>query len=185
MRHGKYEKHTAVFPAIWVILALAITIAGIGGARAYLSAASSPATYELVTADYPTVSVTCGENSGAISVNAAYPVYVRCYVAVNWKSTSGDGNILADMPVKGTDYELSMAAGWRTIGDFYYYDTAIQTYSSAAPVVTVIPKTVKDGYKLNVTLIAQVIQADGETDADGKKAVENAWGVTVQQITGS
>lgn len=185
MRRGKYEKHTAVSPVIWVILALVISIAGIGGAKAYLSATSSPVTYQFVTADHPTVSVTYGENSGAISVDATYPVYVRCYVTVNWKSTSENGNILADMPMEGTDYALSMADGWKIIDDFYYYNTAIPTYSSATPVVTVTPKTVKDGYKLNVTLIAQVIEADGETDADGEKAVQNEWGVTVQQITGS
>ena len=101
--------------------------------------------------------------------------YLRAAVVVTWKDSNG--NIHADAPVQGTDYEMNLAAGtgWFQAADGYYY------YSRPVPageqtnilIDSCKPLVEKEDYVLSVEIIGSAIQS---TPA---KAVENAWGVSI------
>lgn len=182
MARGKYEAPRKRRPPIfWILLVLAVLGTTTGGVAAYLSLSSGEVTNKFDNGPQPEVWV---NPINTITVrDVGYAVYLRAAVVVNWKNDSGE--ILADMPVKDTDYSLSLGEGWKNIDGFYYYTSKIQTNITTAPVVTVTAKTEKPGYELQVTVIAQTIQAIGQTDGNTPvDAVKDAWGVTGEEITG-
>lgn len=183
MARGKYEaSRKRRSPFFGILLVLAIIGATIGGVTAYLSLSSGQVTNQFDDASHPVVAV---NHDNSITVqDMGYAVYLRAMVVVNWKNTSG--GILAEMPVENTDYFLSLGDRWKIIDGFYYYTSKIQENTTTEPVVTIASKTEKEGYQLEVTVVAQTVQAIGQTDANPPvDAVEDAWGVTAEQITGS
>lgn len=158
-----------------VVVLLAVLLLGltVGGVAAFLSM-SSGATNTFTKAEQPGVSV----SGTAVTVDPkGYSVYLRVAVEAGWEL---NGVLLPD---EATEYTVS--GEWKKIGDFYYYPGVI---SGDTP-VTVTPvsyqSATKDGYSLTVNVAAQIIQAVGETDGDDVPAVQNAWGVTPEQITGN
>lgn len=182
MARGKYEApRKRRSPIFWILLALAIFGATTGGVAAYLSLSSGEVTNEFDNGSQPVVAVNT-DNSITVQ-DKGYAVFLRAAVVVNWQNDSNE--ILADMPVKDTDYSLSLGDGWKNIDGFYYYTSKIQADTKTAPVVTITTKTEKSGYELKVTVIAQTVQAIGQTDGNTPvDAVKDAWGVTEAEITG-
>lgn len=171
---------------LWLILILLLLGASVGGAAAYLSASRGPLVNTLVVDEHPTITV----NDDTITVqDPGYAVYLRAAVMVNWKNTS-NGNLLAEVPTEGTDYNLSLGTNWflHTDGFYYYKDKMFDGENDAnmpLPAFTLNPITTKTGYELTMKIAAQTVQAVGTTDTGDKDAVEDAWGVTPQQITGT
>ena len=123
----------------------------------------------------------------SISVDdPGYAVYVRAAIVVTWKDTQG--NVLAQKPVVGTDYSITLNVGsdkpWFSYTDgFYYYRSMISQGSTEELIVNCkqlldAPET---GYSLHVEILAQTIQALGTTDSGNIPAVTDAWGVKVKQ----
>ena len=112
------------------------------------------------------------------------PAYIRAAVIINW--ADGDGNVSAT-PVKDGDYVIKYDSSntWKKIGDYWYYTKPVAADSltekalieSCAPVSGKAP----EGYDLQVTILADGIQADG-VGSNGKTPMEDAWGVTPGQL---
>jgi len=110
-----------------------------------------------------------------------YGVYVRAKVLINWSDSNG--KVLAvTPPVEGTDYTISInESDWDDGGDgYWYYKQPISNgvTNNLIETCTVNREAPVSGYTLQVDILAQTIQAVGETDA-GVAAVTDAWGATV------
>ena len=107
--------------------------------------------------------------------------YIRAYVVFSWKDD--DGNIYPQVPVAGTDYNITWGAtNWdlSTSDGYYYYKKPVPagavTYSlikSCSPVMANTPS----GYHLEVEIISDAIQANPIS------VVKEQWGVTVVNKT--
>lgn len=110
--------------------------------------------------------------------------YIRAAVIINW--ADANGNVSAT-PVKDGDYVIKYDSSntWKKIGDYWYYTKPVAADSltekalieSCAPVAGKAP----EGYNLQVTILADGIQADGVA-SNGKTPMEDAWGVTPGQL---
>lgn len=172
MRRGKYQKtYRRNSPATWIILVVVLLSLSFGGARAYLSISGGSVTNSFDKDVNPVISV---DNEYKVTVAADYAVYLRAAVVPNWKSNSTN-NILADVPVKDTDY--TVGSDWVYNGGYYYYTQPVtQAQPTTTAIVTKISNT-KEGYTLIMNVAVQSIQAIGTTDNGDIKAVVNAWGV--------
>lgn len=191
------SKRKRILPVfLTVMLIAAMTVATV---YAYLKT-STPAVTNSFAADVdPVLSITEAfdkktKSNVAVQVEKAgettYTVYVRAAIVVTWKDASG--NVLATKPVAGVDYTiyLNIEDGegepepWFLHTDGYYYCKSPVKSGNATPVLikTCAPVEGKTptGYALNVEIIAQAIQAKGNTDDPSElPAVTDAWGVYV------
>ena len=108
--------------------------------------------------------------------------YIRAAVMVNWVDASG--NVLGQVPVEGTDYTITydLDNGWVQGADGYYYWTKVVEATDGTDLtgVLITKAEVKNeapmtGYHLAIDIMAQTIQAKGESDS-GEKPVMIAWG---------
>lgn len=100
--------------------------------------------------------------------------YIRVKLVFTWKDS--DGNVSAQ-PVKTGDYDLELNMdGWFE-KDGYYYAKAPVAPDNKTPVLigkcTEVAAHAPDGYTLSLEILADAIQSTPT------KAVEQAWGVTV------
>lgn len=107
--------------------------------------------------------------------------YIRAMVIVTWQDA--DGNVLATLPVEGTDYQITWGDSWdRDATDgFYYHSTKVAPDAMTGILITEckpLKAAPEAGYTLHVEILAQAIQAEGK-NSDDKYAVEAVWGVTV------
>lgn len=181
MSRGKYQAAPKPIPAAALILAVLVLLGTmIGGAAAYLSASADAVANRFEAAPVPTVTVL--ENNSVAVTDPGYALYLRGTVLANWvhKDT---GNILAQNPQEGTDYQLELGDGWAKSGGFYYYTAPIQSDFTTAPMVTITIVTSKTGYQLVLKVMTQTIQAVGQTDAEPPvNAVVDAWGVQPEDL---
>lgn len=196
MSRGKYQKKANRIPLLsWVLISAVLLGTVTGGVVAYLSAATAPVSnsFEADTDQDPAILETMENNvksNVAVSVSAdqGYAVYVRAAIVATWRrgDTEPDGQeiLLPQAPQPGTDYTLSLNltdTGWFEEGGFYYYRPMVNPGASTAELITsCTPNVTKEGYVLNVEIMAQTIQALGTTDANGTPAVTDAWGVQVE-----
>ena len=103
--------------------------------------------------------------------------YMRAAVVVNW--VDANGNVCATVPSQCT-YSIDYGAGWKDIGGYYYYTHAVESGGTTTELIeSAAPgAAVPDGYFLKITILASAVQANPA------QAVEEAWEVTVSQITG-
>lgn len=188
MRHEHNQKIRK--PVIGILLLVAVLSMGIGGVAAYLSTQTGPVTntFTAATGTQPTIVETMENNvKSNVSVNVGdpgYAVYVRAAVVITWQDDAG--NVLAQVPVAGTDYTITMnETDWFQHGGFWYCKQMVQSPDettdgiSPALIITCQPLVAKGNYRLNVEIIAQTIQALGRTDDGDIPAVQDAWGVYV------
>lgn len=129
--------------------------------------------------------------------------YIRATVVVNWASDSDKEKnvVFGTAPEEGTDYTIKYNTnGWYhdTETDYWYCTTAVPSKEQAedekdsfTPILITECKlaegaNVPDGYHLQVTILADGIQADGVGVAsDGKTTtpMEDAWGVDPSALT--
>lgn len=158
-----------------VILLLSLSV---GGTLAYIATQT-----DNVQNSFAPSYVTCSVNDDYSVTNTSdIPAYIRASYAVNWMDSSG--NIRGVGPVEGTDYTIGgPGSGWTYNSDdgFYYYLSPVAVYGTVpAPVTMSALTTAPDGYSLTLTVTAEAIQADGDTDGDaytspGIPAWQNAW----------
>lgn len=98
--------------------------------------------------------------------------YIRAAVVINWENAQGEINGIA--PKMGTNYTLSLGAGWEKIGDYYYYNAVVpfENADKTTPVVTVEQiGDAPNGFTLVVEVLAEAIQAEGM----GATSAQAAW----------
>lgn len=105
-----------------------------------------------------------------------YSVYVRAAVVVTWQDS--DGNVYVVPPEEDKDYFIRYGDRWEKRGDYWYYDSVVESGEVTAPLITEC-KPLKEapvkGYTLNVKVVAQTIQSAGSTDDGNGMAEDNAW----------
>lgn len=104
----------------------------------------------------------------------SFPCYVRVKVVFNWKDD--DGNILAVSPTEGVDYTISYKIGkWNKGSDgFYYYNKSLTGETDILiEECSVINSSPAEGYRLNVDVLVQSVQAEPS------EAVIDSWGVVI------
>ena len=178
------------FTARALILLLLLLALSVGGVTAFLSTSDGPLTNSFKVEENPGMGVNPPENENPvynndITVNtisydySGYAVFLRAAVVVNWEK---DGDILAEMPVEGTDYELTLnqttseGIGWTKLSDGFYYYQAVISERAQYPAPVTITRKGNEG-ELKVTVLAQTVQAVGTTDVGDEPAVYDAWGV--------
>lgn len=117
--------------------------------------------------------------------------YIRAAVIINWADANGNvyggGTPAASTDDgKSGDYIISFNTDdWKQIGDYWYCETTTAPGALTKPLIISCAKTstatVPDGYDLQVTILADGIQADGVA-SNGKTPMEDAWGVTPGQL---
>ncbi len=194
MKLLKKIRPSAILPSKRIILLATLAIASfvsimaVGPTYAYLKviddtpttnqfSASQSVTPEILeTFDHTT------KSNVAVKVgDTGYAVYVRAAVVVTWKK----GNeVLGTKPVEGVDYTLDPGnAKWELKSDgYYYYSDPVASGDTTELLIkslSVCGPAPEEGFTLSVEIIAQTIQAEGETDGDERVlAVTDAWGYT-------
>ena len=211
MKNNSKFRSVAGKAAVITVIAAVILTLGIVVAYAFLAGRSNNQVNNELVADTDPVSVV-GENY-AVTVTADYATYVRAAIVVNWievdASGNPTGNVHSRAPVEGTDYVLSLnllgpfavpsklkCDQWSLGNDgFYYYSSPVEANGATEVLVNTcgvkesanVPESETSGnsYKLNLTLVAQTIQAKGTTDdvtyEAGTPAVVQAWGVNTKE----
>lgn len=157
---------------------LCILLAAIGVTYAFLSTKT-----QNVTNQFDPVTVTCAveeQFDGNVKQNVCIRntgdinAFIRAAVVINW--VGEDGKILAATPQAGTEYTVSWGdSGWVQGSDgFWYYRNAVAAGEATPALIRqIVPVNAPAGFSLQVQILATAIQADPP------KAVENAWGVSV------
>ncbi len=194
MKHGKrempreHQNHKGLTALVALVLILCCAV---GGTVAWLTTSTSPVTNTFTPTE---VKTTIEENfdgktkSNVVIRNTSdIPVYMRAAIIINW--ADADGNVYPKT-VATSDYQLKIGSQWKKVGDFYYYiggnpqgvapanDEHSKENDPRALIVSCqrTGNVPADDYDLQVTILAEAIQADGKTSS-GTKAVQDAWGV--------
>ena len=175
-----------------LLLLLCCTVAG---TLAYLVTSTDPVTNTFTPASVSTeVKETFKDGVKSdvkIKNTGDIPAYIRAAVIINWADANGNvyggGTPAASTEEVTGDYTISYNTdgSWKQIGDYWYYTKPVAADSltekalieSCAPVAGKAP----EGYNLQVTILADGIQADGVA-SNGKTPMEDAWGVTPGQL---
>ena len=183
MKFGKKAAHSgAKRSLVLVVSVLVLLLAVAGGTLAWLTAQDS------VTNTFSPAHVTCtveesfnGTEKSNVQIKntSDIPAYIRAYIVVTWKDAAG--NVYGQKPVKDTDYTITMGSNGWTQKDGYWYCTAAVASGGFTPVLidscTSNNSAPDDSCNLSVEIMAEAIQSVPE------EAVEDAWGVTVNNGT--
>ena len=165
-RRNKKKKALYMFLSIALLLTLAV-----GGTVAYVVARTAA-----VENRFGPGSVSSSVNdNGQVTNNGNVDAYIRTAVVVNWMDANG--NVYGIRP----NYSISVNSNWKQIGDFYYYtdEVAPNATTATAPVtVSVSGNPPSAAYSLSVEIVAEALQADGETDSGNTPAYQDAWGIS-------
>lgn len=185
MKFGKKAAHGGAKRSIVLVVSvLVLLLAVAGGTLAWLTANTGP-----VVNTFTPAHVTCqvdetfdGTTKSDVKVKNAgdIPAYIRAYIVVTWKDRQG--NVCGQVPVEGTNYEMSinLNKGWTQSGDYWYCKTAIAPGEFTPVLINSCASknnAPDDNYNLSVEIMAEAIQSVPE------EAVEDAWGVTVNNGT--
>lgn len=178
------------------VVAVLVAALAFGVVFAYLSGKTGSVKNDM-TADgdpIPTIIETFEPSSGlkqnvAVSVDVDYECYVRATIVVNWVSADGK-TVYSERPTfedvaftvndrPDGDEDLAYWV-WDPEYDFFYYTVPVKG-GATEPLIIECRQTVPapEGYKLNVQVVAQTIQASGWSDADNTLAVVSEWGVVI------
>ena len=181
MKFGKNAAHGgAKRSLVLVVSVLALVLAVAGGTLAWLVANSGPVTNTFTPAQVSCeVDETFQNNvKSAVSIKNTSNIdaYIRAYVVVTWKDAQG--NVYGKLPVKDTDYTMTMPNNtkWFKSGDYYYYPDAVPSGASTGMLFEeckLIGTPPADGYSLSVEIIAEAIQSLPAM------TVASVWPVTV------
>lgn len=169
-----------------ILVALVVVGVSMGTVFAYLSAKSGSVSNTFIpeTQVNPSIEETFDhmvKKDVKVDVgNPGYAVYVRAVIVVTWEDEHG--NVYAQAP-EDTDYTLELGDGWFKEGNFYYHKEMVPTGGETGVLIACCERKVAApaGYQLHVEIIAQTIQALGETDGNNPiPAVTDAWGIPVE-----
>ena len=177
LRKRKQTKRRTTLLSIFIILSLAVS-----GTLAYIVART-----DNVNNQFEPSYVTCQVNANDddtfdVTNTSDIDAYIRAAIVVNWMDDQG--NVRGISP-KASDYSLTVNATdwWKDTKTGYYYykysvvpagvtEDLITSYGLAAGV------TAPSGYELCVEVVAEAIQADGDTDNGAVPAYRDAWGIS-------
>lgn len=114
------------------------------------------------------------ENVSVSVGDTGYSVYVRAAVVVTWQDENG--NVYGEKPLENADYAMQFGeTGWVKGEDgYWYFDRAVES-GQATDILIKACRPLRGapmaGYGLNVTILAQTVQAAGRNAQD----MENAW----------
>ena len=166
-KHGKKKKKAF---SLLLSIALILTLA-VGGTLAYIITTSAMVNNQFGAGH---VSASVNDN-GQVTNNGNVDAYIRAAVVVNWMDE--DGNVYGIKP----SYSISVNEGWAEIGGFYYYTAAVPaagTTNNDPVTVSVMGNAPSNDYKLSIEIVAEAIQADGDTDSGNIPAYQDAWGIS-------
>lgn len=193
MKHGKRElpRQHRNRKGITTLTALVLIFCcTVGGTLAWLVTKT-----DAVTNTFQPTAVSCEveeDISGSTKKNVAVSIpnkagnvdntdaYVRATYVVNWAKDGSDNTntVYAVAPVAGTDYTLKMGSSKWTKGDggYYYYSEPVAPGRKTEVLFKEFAleqnANVPNGYHLQVTILAEAIQADGIPDAT---SAQTAW----------
>lgn len=164
--NGSGGRKAALILSLCLIFALAV-----GTTFALLKANTAPVTntFKAATSDtHVDVKDSGNEKTGIFVKNEGTATsYVRVKLVMNW--VDGKGNIVSgdNLPT----VELNTVDGWFEKGDIYYYKTPVAPKDLTANLLKdpITQTNAPEGYHLEVTVLAESIQAAPST------AVEGAW----------
>lgn len=174
----RWKRSGILLAAVIVLLAGAV-----GGTWAFLVAQSEPVQNNFT---YAHVSCTIDEkfengvkSDVKIQNTGDIPAYIRARIVVTWKDASGN---VSAVPVKDSDYTMTMGTGWTKGTDGYWYCNTAVDAGGETPVL--ITKCEKKGnapkdYNLSVEILADAIQSEPAS------AVTEAWGNTPIAASGN
>lgn len=166
--NGSGGRKTALILSLCLIFALAV-----GTTFALLKASTAPVenTFTAAKSGTDIVEKLDGSQKTSIAVkNTGTAVsYVRVKLVMNWVDESG--NVSAE-PVNITP---SITADWFEQGGIYYYKMPVAAKGETTNLLQtpITQGTAPEGYHLEVTVLAESIQAAPST------AVQQSWGVSV------
>ena len=165
------------------IVALVLLLcAGVGGTLAWITAQTNAVTNTFTPAEVTSWVDETFDGSKkedvAIKNTGDIPAYIRAKVVYNWADSKG--NVYAQ-PVTSSDYTIEQgSAKWELIDGYYYYKEAVGAGSKTENLIKSITPdedAAPEGYKLQVTILAEAIQS---TPAD---AIKEAWKVNPSNWT--
>lgn len=164
---------------IAVMLSIAVLILGlVGGTLAYFFTHTNNLTnnfaYARVTCQVEEQFDGTAKSNVTIKNTGDIPAYIRAAVIVTWKDA--EGNVYGQLPVLGTDYNITYGSAWAQNGD-YFYCTAPVNAGASTPVLIetcteISANRPAGGYTLSVEIIADAVQSQPSN------AVVEAWGDT-------
>ena len=173
-----------VKPLVMAALVLAVVGVAVSGVIAWLSTTSTVSnTFELGTVN-PTVQETFENDTKSdvfIKNEGNVPIYVRAQVNIYW--VDADGNQLWDQPVAGEDYTLTQnidGSKWlkSEVDGFYYWTEPLDADRQTTNLIDSLTWTDSgNGRTLVCDIAVQGVQAEPA------EAVQEAWGVTVENGT--
>ena len=177
MARGKYawvanpRRKQRKIVSLLLSIVLLLTLAG-GGTLAFIATKSAMIENQF-NAGRVTSSV---NNDGTVTNTGNVDAYIRAAVVVNWMDE--DGNVYGIRP----SYTVSIKEGWTQKGDFYYYTAEVapngKTKTAPVEVSAVSGNPPSAAYSLSVEIVAEAIQADGDTDSGNIPAYQNAWKIS-------
>lgn len=179
-RRGPCLKKTNKCRAAALSFVLVLSLA-VGGTLAYLVAKSGN-----VENQFEPAYVTCQVNTNTcntinVTNTGNVDAYIRAAIVVNW--VDADDNVRGLAPTL-SDYSLTInTSAWHKGSDteYYYYNQIVAPDGTTSDLVTsiTVKGAVPEGYKLSVEVVAEAIQADGDTDNGGVPAYQDGWGITL------
>lgn len=176
----KQEKRRNSRKGLIAAVALVLLLcAAVGGTLAWITA-QTPAVINTFTPAHVTCEVDekfDGTTKSDVKIKNTGDIdaYIRAAVVVNWADASGN---VSGTPVTVNDYTMTLnlnSSGWVEGTDgYYYYISPVAPEGTTANLIdscTPVPEKAPDGYKLQVTILAEAIQSTPDT------AIKEAWGV--------
>ena len=179
-RGGKLKKSGSLIASLLLLLTLTV-----GGSIAFLIDTTAALRNTFVPTSVNVTVVEDFKNNVKSSVTVEntsdIPVYVRATLAVYWTDSNG---VIVE-PETCEHSPIVINDKWVTIGDIYYYPTALGVggvtenllHKDHPIYVTIMPEGVE--YRLVVEVLTESIQAEPAT------AVQQAWGVTMPMTGGA
>lgn len=185
MYHGRYrssgsgnvkKKHKKLNVFFLVTLSLVLLLSTFGSyTLAFVLSQSAP-----VQNTFVPVAVRCSvQDNYQVKNTGDIPAYIRAAVVVNWENEAGQINGIA--PVLSTDgvtgdYTIELGAGWKKVGEYYYYDTGSVEVDKLTTTPVCIVSQLENanppaGFTLSVEIAAEAIQANGM----GASSAQDAW----------
>lgn len=155
-----------------------VLICAVGGTLAWMHATSDPVTNTFVPATVTTTVIedtTDGTKKDVKIQNTGdVDAYIRAAIVVNLVDDNGNVTV-----AKPEHYTMDGLPGqdWLDVNGYYYYQNKVPAGEVTPNVLFSACKAtenIPEGLSLQVTILAEGVQADG-TDAEGIPAVELAW----------
>ena len=174
------RRHSGKTGLVMLIVLLVFAVSA-GGTLAFMAVKTAREQNEFVPAN-----VACkiiDKNDGTFHVNNTGDIdaYIRAAITVNWVDDSE--NVRGIAPA-AEEYALEInSEDWWTdpaTGFYYYRYAVVPGAATGALVLSFEPAegvTAPEGYDMSLEIVAEAIQADGDTDDEAVPAYRDAWGI--------